>query len=248
MLKDFTKEAFDILIQAGQSNAEGTSYGPTDTPYVPDERIWYMNENDTISLAVEKVRGNEIQSNFSLSFAREYIRAGRLAQGRKLLILRAAEGGTGFWNHYWRLGDDLYLHMMEMIRTALALNPQNRLVALLWHQGETDAVHNATFEGHYAHLSALLRSVRDTFSVPDLPFVAGDFVRHWAKDQQALCAPVVEAMRAVCTDLGHGGFVETEGLRSNAHVQGNDDTIHFCRSAVYELGLRYFDVFAEITE
>ena len=248
MLHDFTQDKFDIIIQAGQSNADGTAFGPADEPYTPDGRVWYMNENDTISLAVEKVNGNSIQSNFSLSFAREYIRAGRLAEGRKLLILRASIGGTGFLDNRWKLTDDLYLHMMEMIRTALALNPENRLVALLWHQGETDAIYHATYDQHYNHLSTLLRSVRDTFSVPNLPFVAGDFVRHWAKDQQALCAPVVEAMRAVCTDLGHGGFVETEGLRSNAHVQGNDDTIHFCRSAVYELGLRYFDVFAEITE
>ena len=75
MLKDFTKEKFDIIIQAGQSNADGTGFGNTDEPYVPDGRVWYMNGDDTISLAVEKVNGNGIQSNFSLPFAREYIRA-----------------------------------------------------------------------------------------------------------------------------------------------------------------------------
>ena len=35
MLKDFTKEKFDIIIQAGQSNADGTGFGNTDEPYVP---------------------------------------------------------------------------------------------------------------------------------------------------------------------------------------------------------------------
>ena len=28
MLRDFSKEAFDIIIQAGQSNAEGCGLGP----------------------------------------------------------------------------------------------------------------------------------------------------------------------------------------------------------------------------
>ena len=139
MLHDFTKDKFDIIIQAGQSNAEGYGYGPTGAPYIPDERVWYMNKNDTISLAVEKVAGNLIQTNSALSFAREYICQGQLAEDRKLLIIRAAVGGTGFLDNRWKLTDDLYLHMMEMIRTALALNPENRLVALLWHQGENDS-------------------------------------------------------------------------------------------------------------
>ena len=30
MLKDFTKEKFDIIITAGQSNAEGTGIGEAD--------------------------------------------------------------------------------------------------------------------------------------------------------------------------------------------------------------------------
>ena len=253
MLKDFTKEKFDIIIQAGQSNANGTAFGPADEPYTPDGRVWYMNENDTISLAVEKVNGNSIQSNFSLSFAREYIRAGRLAQGRKLLILRAAEGGTGFWNHYWRLGDDLYLHMMEMIRTALALNPENRLVALLWHQGENEVSVNTSFDQHYNQLNTLLQSVRNTFEVPELPFIAGDFVPQWKEKTLQASTPVSDAMRALCADCGHGGFAETHGLKSNAQDVdvhplgwGNADDIHFSRRSIYELGLRYFREYARI--
>lgn len=103
MLKDFAQEKFDIIIQAGQSNSEGYGFGPVDNPYTPDGRVWYMNENDTISLAVEKVAFNGIQANFGLPFAREYINAGYLAEGRSLLILRAAVGGTGFQDHRWGL-------------------------------------------------------------------------------------------------------------------------------------------------
>ena len=139
MLRDFTEDKFDILIQAGQSNAEGYGFGPVDEPWQPDERVWTLNENFTISLAAEKVTGNQIQSNFSFAFAREYLNSGRLAEGRKLLILRAAVGGTGFLDNHWKPEDDLYLRMLDMIRTASGLNPENTPVALLWHQGETDA-------------------------------------------------------------------------------------------------------------
>ncbi len=253
MLHDFTKDKFDIIIQAGQSNSEGYGFGPTDAPYAPDNRVWYMNENDTISLAVEKVAGNGIQANFALPFAREYVGAGRLAEGRKLLILRAAVGGTGFLDNRWKLTDDLYLHMMEMIRTALALNPENRLVALLWHQGETDAGCHATYDQHYNHLKTLVESVRTTFDAPDLPFIAGDFVHDWRDANVEICTPVLDAVRAVCKDCTPAAFVETDGLKSNAQAVidhplgwGNGDTIHFSRRSIYELGQRYYGKFAEI--
>ena len=253
MLHDFTKDEFDIVIQAGQSNSEGCGFGYTDEPYEPDWRVWYLNQDRTISLASERVANNGIQSNFSLSFAREYIRAGRLAEGRKLLIVRSAVGGTGFLDNHWKLSDDLYLQMTDMVRTALSLNPSNRLVALLWHQGETDAICNATYEQHYGHLTDLIKNTRNNFAVPDLPFVAGDFVHHWRDIYAEICAPVLKAIRDVCADCRHGGFVETDGLESNSqngvkHPFGwEDDSIHFSRDALYELGKRYFAEFEKIT-
>ena len=245
MLKDFSKEAFDIIIQAGQSNAEGYGFGPVEEPYLASPDVWYLNQDFTISQAAEKVNGNEIQTNFALSFAREYIKSGLLAAGRKILILRCAVGGTGFLDHRWGLTDDLYLRMMEMIRTAVTLNPENRLVALLWHQGETDAEKRASYEVHYNHLLTLLQSVRREFDVSDLPFVAGDFVQHWKNNNLEICTPVVSAIRGVCRDCGNGAFVETDGLLSNLqelnrNPLGWEDTIHFSRRAVYELGRRYF--------
>ena len=255
MLHDFTQDKFDIIIQAGQSNAEGCSFGPADNPYQPDGRVWYLNQDRTICLATERVVNNGIQSDFSLSFAREYIAAGKLAADRKLLIIRAAVGGTGFLDNRWKLTDDLYLQMVDMVRTALALNPENRPVALLWHQGETDASLSATFEQHYGHLMTLLQSVRSECKVPTLAFVAGDFVPFWRDANAAMCAPVIKAMRAVCADCGHGAFVESDGLHSNAEdVAPEDhpcgwgaDGIHFSRNGIYGLGKRYFEAFAKIT-
>ena len=251
MLRDFSKERFDIVIQAGQSNAEGYGFGPAKDPYVPDGRVFYLNPDLSVSLACEAVSGNDIQTNFSLSFAREYIKAGRLDDGRKLLILRCAVGGTGFLDRRWGMTDDLYLAMMDMIHAALALNEENRLIALLWHQGEADAVNGASFEVHYNHLMNLVRSVRDTFHAQDLPFVAGDFVWDWKSKNMGICTPVVDAIRAVCRECRYGGFVESEGLLSNAQALsyyplGWYDDIHFTREAVYELGVRYFEQYMSI--
>ena len=251
MLRDLSNEQFDVIIQAGQSNSNGTGYGPVEEPWVPTEDVWYINFDLTMSVACEMVNGNEIQSNYSLSFAREYLAKGLLAEGRKLLILRTSVGGTGFLDHRWGMTDDLYLHMMDMIRTALALNPGNRLVAFLWHQGETDAIYGADYDTHYNNLMGLVRSVREAFHVPQLPFVAGDFVQQWEKDNWEICVPVIKAIRAVCRDCGNGVFVETDGLLSNSQEDRNpplpwEDTIHFSRKSLYRLGERYFQAFIEL--
>ena len=96
MLMDFTKIPFDIILQAGQSNSEGCGFGAVRDPFEPDSRIWYLNNNFTVSMAAEVVWGNNAICNFSLPFAACYIKKGLLKEPRKLLIIRAAVGGTGF--------------------------------------------------------------------------------------------------------------------------------------------------------
>lgn len=251
MLKDFSKMKFDVLIQAGQSNAEGTGFGPAPEPYQPNDRVWYLNRDLVITPAAETVLENETRGDFSLSFARSYLKNGLLEEGRDLLILRSAVGGTGFLDQHWGLQDDHFLTMMEMIKTALALNPENRLIALLWHQGETDACLNASYDVHYEHLNKLLHAVTERFDAGTLPFIAGDFVQQWKEENPAICAPVVDAMRDVCRNYPAGAFVETDGLPSNYQELQHEtlnfkDSIHFSRASLSLLGERYFEAFVRL--
>lgn len=250
MLKNFALEKFDVLIQAGQSNSMGYSFGNVSDPYAKSDLVWYLNPDFTFSIACESVLENSIQSNFSLSFAREYIASGLLEEGRKILILRSAVGGTGFADKRWGLQDDLYLRMMEMTRDALSLNPENRLKALLWHQGENEAMLDPDYDKHYQNLSALVSSVRKEFGAPALPFIAGDFVQEWKSENLEKAAPIADAIRAVCKNLAPGAFIESDGLLSNRQAQAHcpyEDNIHFCRESIYELGRRYFKAYREIT-
>jgi hypothetical protein len=141
--------------------------------------------------------------------------------------------------------------MIQMISTALELNDQNRLVALLWHQGETDAELSVTFDEHYKNLMTFVRSVREAFKVPRLPFIAGDFVPYWKSNHIEISAPVADAIKAVCNDCKCGSFVETDGLLSNCqqldyNPLGWRDTVHFSRKSVYELGKRYYEAFVNL--
>ncbi|MCL2080300.1 MAG: sialate O-acetylesterase [Oscillospiraceae bacterium] len=244
MIRDFCRDNFDIIIQGGQSNAEGAGFGIAETPYEPSADILYLNRDFTICQAAEIVCGNEIKGDFSLTFAGRYQSTGMLAEGRKLLIIRAAVGGTGFSDCRWGPQDDLFLTMMDLIKTALSLNPQNRLAAFIWHQGETDVGHPA--DVHKKNLTRMVGLVRDAFNCPDLPYIAGDFVPQWKQSLSGDAEPVSRAIREVCQTLENAAFVETEGLKSNAEQFGTDDTIHFCRDALNKLGERYFEAFAQL--
>ena len=245
-MKNFCDESFDIIVQGGQSNAEGYGFGPVNAPYIPNPDIWYYDREHFIMPAMELVSDNNIRGDFSLIFATEYVKAGLLREGRKLLIIRAAVGGTGFCDNRWGVGYDLRMNMMLMIKEALALNSQNRLIAFLWHQGETDAAGMTPTEMHRQNLLKLVGEVRETYNYPNLPFIAGDFVHHWMNWMFHLTAPVTDAIREVCDTVGHAAFVETDGLLSNNQQIGIDDIIHFSREALYELGVRYFDAYEGI--
>ena len=244
MLEDYKNEKFDVIIQGGQSNAEGCGSGPVQDEYAPTDDILYMNNDLTVSVAEERIwDGNKI-NEFALNFSREYIKNGRLENGRKILILRAAVGGTGWADHRWGMTEDLYLKMMEMIKAAVELNPENKLAAFLWHQGETDA--GSEHDAHYNHLKELVESVREAYNCPKLPFIAGDFVNEWKSENLAICEPVIAAIKDVCNDIGYAGFAETSDLHSNNQDTGNGDTIHFSREALNILGARYFEIFEKI--
>ena len=79
MLKDFSKEAFDIIILAGQSNAEGYGIGDIEKPYHPKDNIWFLADDFYTGKecyfipAAERVKGNEVQSDFGIIFAQRYI-------------------------------------------------------------------------------------------------------------------------------------------------------------------------------
>ena len=244
ILESYKKNLFDIIIQGGQSNAQGCGGGPVKNEYIPTEKVLYMNNDLTISIAEERILDGNKTNDFSLSFAREYIKNGRLESGRKILIIRAAVNGTGWADHRWGMTEDLYLKMMEMIKFALDLNSGNRLVAFIWHQGETDC--GSPHDVHYNHLKELVESVRTIYNAPELPFIAGDFVHEWKNKYLEATEPIARAIKDVCDDIGFAAFVETSELHSNNQDTGCGDDIHFSREALNQLGVKYFEVFINI--
>lgn len=260
----FKTEKFDIVIQGGQSNAEGCGVGFVEPEYKPCEDVLYLDihkkvetiENRlvityaekpfAIKIAEERFLEDGKRGDFALTFSQEYIREGLLTNERKLLIVRAAVGGTGFQKEHWGLGKQLYTKLVEMTDYALSLNPENRIIGVLWHQGEHDAFEGNTPENYYKQLKEMLLDIRARYG--NMPFVAGDFCHDWKDKNLAICQPIVNTIKQVVDEIGNAGFVKTADLLSNNQKTGNGDEIHFCRESLYTLGKRYFKEFYRLYE
>ena len=252
-------EKYDIILQAGQSNAAGYGHGPAENPFIPNPSVLYLTQGNPqaaeyepkgeleIAVAAERPdpdHPGDMLGDFSLGFAQKYVEAGLLAPDRKLLIIRAAVGATGFLKGYWRIGDPLYQRMLRMTDYVLNLNPENRLVGFLWHQGEHEAAFANDPQRYHDQFFAVVEAVRARYG-EKLPFVCGGFCNQWAQENQPACDQIMDVIRAVARETG-GTYVETADLRSNDQKTGDGDTIHFCREDLQELGKRYFAAYQNL--
>ena len=263
-------DKYDIVVLAGQSNAEGNGLGAVRRPYREDPRVFALRDKNAgligfddkgllrvggdfdpdITVAREKVTGGKKVADFGLSFAREYVANGLLKDDRKLLIVNAAGGGTGFAKHQWGETAVLQERAFKMVDYALSLNAENKVVAFLWHQGEHDAYENRdlslkTKEAYYYEkFGNLVNKFLSEYG--KMPVIAGGFCKEWASGEFAEhCKVITKATKKVLKNVG-GAFVTTDDLLSNNQDSGNGDNIHFCRKSIYVLGKRYFKAFTKI--
>ena len=246
------KEPYDIVILAGEDNAFG--FGIGETGYEPDERIYELFRSESFNtkknpplplrqyvLKPANVRHHGL-SGFYLFFGKRYEKE-FLRPGRKLLFIKTAAKKSGFKSGEWGKNEFLYLNMVDMAKRLKLGNPENKVVAVLWHQGETDILNGADKEFYRQKLSALIRGIRFELNMPYLPFIAGDLSEEWCENQEnsekIRCA-IMESMR----ENDYCSFVSSKGLSGNTA----EDCVHFSGSSNKILGERYFEEYKKIRE
>lgn len=263
---------YDIIILAGQSNADGNGLfndegkeWPNDVYQVVNANILGYIEGDNgqtsldvrpNSIVLEKASFKKIENvgyaELANTFCQEYIESGLLKEDRKLLVVKCAVGGTGFARKEWGVGNLLSNRLIDMVDFALELNKENRIVAMLWHQGEHDAFENAQlnaterYEFYKENFKNQMTMIIDRYSQFDFPIIAGEFVNEWADKYREQCDAIIKATGDVLCELKKGSVVSSEGLLSNNQYIQNGDDIHFCEKSIYKLGQRYFIAYKKL--
>lgn len=171
------KDAPDIWLLAGQSNMSGRGAEAelTDAERRPDPAIRVYGNDGKYRVAVDPVDDATGQIDPvsadrtagigpSLFFAR----AMRQANGRPILLIPCAKGGSSI--KQWTPGgarDTLYGSCLARIREA-----GGRLRGVLWYQGETDAHAVDTAERWSPSFTTLVARLRADLAQPRLPVVA----------------------------------------------------------------------------
>lgn len=271
---------FDIVVVAGQSNAEGNGRGDEELILKENPDVYEISDKNgydfvkidgsetdyrlTLTLPMERSFGlakertdqydKLICGDICETFCNRYIADGRLKKGRKLLILKTAIGGSGFARKEWGVNRVLYIRMNDLIEYALKQNKKNKIVALLWHQGEHDVVENKgltleeRYDFYYSKLLEQMQDFRRRYGL--VPIIGGemndDYVENGGFTKE--CKVIEKATIDAFSKLEKASVVSSKGLLSNDQRIKNGDRAHFCRVSVYELGERYYKEYIKINK
>jgi len=227
-----------ILI-IGQSNMAGRGFANEVDPIV-NEKLKVMRNGRWWGMYVP-VNPDRVTAGINLveSFADLYAKEHDVDE---VGIIPCADGGTRL--DQWAVGSVLFDHACYMAELA---QRSSDIVAVLWHQGESDCGDDA-YPVYEEKLSVIMKAFRDRLNLHDVPFLVGglgDFVEHYrGKDGTgyhfANSPHINKALCDYAQKTPMTAFVSAEGLGSNP------DGLHFCAKALREFGVRYYDEFKKL--
>jgi hypothetical protein len=246
---------YDIIVVAGQSNSVGRGFGDFTDDKSKDSSIFQLGRfgvhNLQIIPADDSLEQNDPSPNdgtgLAMSFAREYVKAH--SGGRPVLIIPAGRSGSSILE--WDPSNSaLYSDMRARTLAALAMSNDSRVVAFLWHQGETDIlkiesgnVEKANAEIYRAKFKNLVSQIKADFSVRGaFPVLAGEVLQSWKSGSQAK-QQVTNVVASTIAE-NNGLFVPSTGLHSNLQDGVLSDEIHFSAKSAVLYGKLYYNAFS----
>lgn len=241
----------DLVLILGQSNAQGAG-----TPYDMAEDVTlvgldqYAGSGPSIGTVIPAVDSLYHRSQWTVAGSGAPrvgpgMEFGRLLwqsqpSNRSVLLVPAAQGSTsitGDENYSWdpdntTAATNLYNWARSQVAAALALHARNKVVAIIWHQGESDASAGATQAWYLGKLIQIITGVRE-ITGEDTPFLIGSMVPELIETQPGR-VPIDNAHREVT------GLVPYTAYIPGPHGMNQDDLLHYNAEGARELGRRYF--------
>jgi hypothetical protein len=160
----------------------------------------------------------------------------KLSFRRKMLLVPLSKSGTSFSRNNWNKGDPIYEASIKTINKSINTHSLNKLVGILWHQGESDIYNDNYLED--------LTNMYNNLKIDIINYDSG--------------------IKFVLGEIKMGGLVELENkskifnnnLRKFVNIQNNtflvktfeteklfDGSLHFDSSSLRNIGIKYAECF-----
>lgn len=239
-------EKFDIILIIGQSN---THYGiglDSALDY-SDARIKQLGRFDDRDLQiVDAVEPLDHQTRidgrigFGITFSKFY--ADTLIDNiSKILIIPCGYAGTGFNDHHWNKGDDLYTDAIERVEHVFKTYPGSDLKVILWHQGEDDL----NDPDYQTKLDAMILNIRNDLNLPDVPFILGGMVPYFAGINEVTMHQQ-NIIKETTQRIVQTGYADPSIPFIISKANNEYDYLHFDAAGQREMGKRYFKEYVRL--
>jgi hypothetical protein len=183
-------------------------------------------------------------AGFAVPFARH------LAEntGRAVLLVPVARGDTSFApknGHTWDPADtgtrvNHYRRALTQIDAALAAAPGSEVMAILWHQGESD-VPKMSADEYAVKLDSVIDGLRERYG-PNVPVLVGQMV----PEEIETGHPNYPAIDAVHADTPNRRPVVAYVAGPRGSYNADDEKIHYDAAGQRELGARMWQALVEL--
>ncbi len=222
-----------VVILAGQSNMVGRADFDGGASY-PDGIFQYDRNGQIVAASApldhhDAIAGDMgLDLQFAIAFKAAYPNV-------ELVFLPAADGGTGFSDGQWGVGEPLYADLVTRANALFAENPAFQLSAILWHQGERDS----GLASYRDELEATIAGLRTeiTAASPATLFVLGELLPDFT-DASTENAAVTATIQDVPNRMM---YTATVSATDPTRLSSLGDGLHFDAASLRQLGTRYFE-------
>lgn len=220
------------VLLIGQSNMAGRGFLSEVTP-IYNENI-FMLRNGRWQMMTEPIHFDRSVAGAGLaaSFAQAWCNENKNEQ---IGLIPCAEGGSSI--DEWNKEGALFRHAVSEAKFAME---NSELIAILWHQGESDA-HSEKYKNYYQKLNDLIYSIRKELRALEIPFIIGGLGDYLGRSGFGKsCTEYDLINKELCKYTENNKncyFVTGEKLYSNP------DGIHINAESQRRFGIRYFKAY-----
>ena len=241
MIADGNNQQFqlDSILMLGQSNMAGRGdlgevkpirnpmcymlrmgrWQPMCEPVNPDRAIFEGRYRSGVSLA----------ASFADGYAKHF--------ARPIGLIPCADGGTNI--SQWQPGELNYDHAVMQAKLAMRTS---RLVAILWHQGESDCQSDEDVAAYKQRFIRMVTQLRQDLGMPELPVILGEISHKIGESwkTQGREQRMNEILNQLAREVPHCAIASSKDLTVKA------DGIHFDSASCRAFGDRYFQAYLSI--